>query len=70
MNSVKLSVIFVIVGFIGIAGSYYGDVIDDSYVLGFALALAVVGFALALAFIVDAMNSEIKEKKNEKEKRG
>ena len=61
MNSVKLSVIFVIVGFIGIAGSYYGDVIDDSYVLG---------FALALAFIVDAMNSEIKEKKNEKEKRG
>ena len=31
MSSIKLSVIFLIVGFIGIAGSYYGGVIDDAY---------------------------------------
>lgn len=68
MNSTNLSVIFLIIGFIGIAGSYYGNVIDDDYVVGFLLAFAVVGFALALGFIIESMNKELQRKKDERQK--
>ena len=68
MNSIRLSVIFVIVGFIGIAGSSYGGVIDNDYVLGFSLALAVVGFTISLGFVVEAMNKEYKQRKKDERK--
>ncbi len=65
ISSFVTSAIFTVLGFVGIAGSYYGNVIDNDYVLGFSLAFSLIGFALAIAFIIEAMNKELKGKKDE-----
>ena len=70
INSVMLSANFTIIGFIGLAVSHYGEVIQNDYVTGFALAGAVVGLVLGLGFIIIAMNKELREKKDAKEKQG
>lgn len=68
MSSIKLSVIFLVVGFTGIAGSVYGGIIDNDWFVGFSLAVGVVGLALSLGFIVEAMNKQIKDRKDDEKK--
>jgi len=63
-ESFQYSVIFLVIGFIGLAGSHYGDVINDMTIKGFSLALSVIGFVISLGFLIEAMNKERKE--NEK----
>jgi len=65
-DSIQYSVIFLVVGFIGLAGSHYGDVISDMYVKGFSLALSLVGYVLSLAFLIEALNKEYKKNENKK----
>ena len=64
-ESFQYSVIFLVIGFIGLAGSHYGNVIDSDSVLGFSLAVSVIGFIISLGFLIEAMNKELRNEKKQ-----
>lgn len=60
-NGTKLSIIFVIVGFIGLGMSAYGYEIDNDNVIAFSILIAVVSLALALFFVSSVSVKEMKD---------
>lgn len=65
-NSFGISILFLVIGFIGIAGSHYGDVTDDMIFKGISLAIGVTGLSLSLAFLIQS-GMDKRKKKDETE---
>lgn len=67
ISDFRVSIIFLVVGFMGIFATAIADSNDNMFMAGLFVALAISGLALSLVYLTKSWN---KERKKDEEKQG